>query len=321
MPTFLSTIVDVTPGTAGSWQDVDLSAHLPGNAAAAIIMMANDSTSYTADGCGARAKGSTDPWISNTFQLFQQIAAVTSEGVLQIYSKTLTSGLAWLIGYFEQGEGVFHPNAIALAVVDSTSQWYNMDISDTVDGGAADGVAVVSYAHYAGARAVIDLASGLSSDTATTSAQNYNIEHHQFVGLADGVFRYYVGSGAVNNCDIDLIGWINEEWTDWRTDRVDRTPAGTSGWQDMTALASGVIGAQYFVEGGAGYYAAGLRAKGASVSHYGAADRLCWCVGKAGTSDIVQAYRTYTSVYFWEQGSFKAYDGTTRDPIFFGMNF
>ncbi len=58
MANFFTNSIDVTPGVAGSWQDVDVSAYVPTDATGVIIQAYNSgATNYA---LGLRKKGSTD---------------------------------------------------------------------------------------------------------------------------------------------------------------------------------------------------------------------------------------------------------------------
>jgi len=324
MPTFLSEPVDCTPGTADQWVDVDLSSSVPSNVAGVIIACAGGGTSYSAELQRVRSKGGTDVYSIAEEWLMQHLVRCTSNGLIQAYVTSTTTGLLWLVGYFENGEAGFPTNAVVLPIDDATGgSWKTMDASEYVGGGAGGGLAALRYWHQQTAAGtwILDLRHPDSTDSATTVEQTYDAEICQFVGLKNGAFEYYLSSDVVNFCYMLLTGWVNEEWIDWNVNKVSVTPGATTGWQDMTALASGDVGAQYFITIGSYEIDCGLRPKGSSGGYTNIPNRVTWLCAAAGTSDTIQGYRDDSGTAFAECGSFLQYDGTDRDPIFFGMNF
>jgi len=131
MTTKFITPVDVTPGTVGSWQDIDVSSYV--SAAATGVMIR-----ATTVGTGRihwRKNGSTDAleYFSDTYEQIWFCCGIDGSDIFEMYIKTLSE--VFLIGYTEE-EATYFTNITDIQT-GSASTWNDYDISGDTGGDTA----------------------------------------------------------------------------------------------------------------------------------------------------------------------------------------
>jgi hypothetical protein len=107
---YCDTPIDISPGTTGSWVDVDLSSDIPSGATGAIVQFLNEDGS-TDHLLGVRRNGSTDTWMIANDVAVQGyggflMSGVDSGRVLEIYRGD-SQVKTYLIGYTMSGVSYF----------------------------------------------------------------------------------------------------------------------------------------------------------------------------------------------------------------------
>jgi photosystem II stability/assembly factor-like uncharacterized protein len=121
--------IDVTPTTAGSWVDVDVSSRIPAGATGVILQEVNPTA--TRRDYGVRKNGSTDTWMtpeqaSRHESVGFHMTGVDSNRVFEVYTAD-TTVRTYLLGYTMDGV-TFFTNAVDKSL-GSTGTWTDIDIS------------------------------------------------------------------------------------------------------------------------------------------------------------------------------------------------
>ncbi|OGO67960.1 MAG: hypothetical protein A2Z37_01800 [Chloroflexi bacterium RBG_19FT_COMBO_62_14] len=138
---YLTTPVDVSPGTALAWVDVDVSAYLPSGATGVILQMQNPAlvTQYQ---YGVRKNGSTDTWMVGTKNTARGAATlffmtgVDANRIFEVYTQDVTVK-TYLLGYTMAGV-TFYTNAIDKSLT-TTATYQPVNISADTGGDTAIG--------------------------------------------------------------------------------------------------------------------------------------------------------------------------------------
>ena len=224
---FFTNVIDKTPGTAGSWQDVDVSGNgVPSGATGVILKIVNTSATGRAE---ARKNGSSDDFGLNLPANYFRFAFVglDENRVFEAYVGN-TNIKIYLIGYCDENCGFF-TNAIEKTVT-ADDTWRDIDASGDIPAGATGAVCCLyndstSTDYYVGIR------KNGSISTLTRGRCTYNRRYtFQLCGV-DGnrVFEGLRGNTAVH---IMLIGYTKNPIT-FFTDPVDKSLSQTSQWTDI----------------------------------------------------------------------------------------
>jgi len=135
--TFVSAItpinrVEITPTTASSYVDVDVSAYVDaGKTAGVILEIVN--TSGTEYRWFARKNGSTDDWygvIEDTGHTWYAVG-VDSNDILECYVTNTTNVDIFIVGYIKKAEGYFFTNfSNNITQGLGTGSWYDRNLSE-----------------------------------------------------------------------------------------------------------------------------------------------------------------------------------------------
>ena len=123
---YLNNPIDVTPATAGSWQDVDVSLYVPIGATGVIVQFVADTSDWN---YGIRMNGSTDTFGLRTAHGDSHgfvMAGLDASRVFEVYTES-TAVTTYLIGYTTGGV-TFFQNAPQKSLSLTTS-WEDVDIS------------------------------------------------------------------------------------------------------------------------------------------------------------------------------------------------
>src|SRR5688500_666730 len=307
---FLASEVDVTPGSAGSWVDVDVSAHIPSGSTGASLRIVNLSTS-TDHLIGVRKKGSTDDrknaalqaTYANQYQMWPDIG-VDGSRIFQAWVGNTTDVKIYLLGYYG-AEAVFFTNAIDVST-GTTGSFVDTDITAHTGGGAL--LAFLEILTTAATSQTIALRQNGSSDN-----RAFGVNGHAFarIGVDAGeIFEQNISSTSV---DVFLIGYMTAGvvWllnasalTDAVTNYAD-IPAHSSAINNASRLMPGAaLGGLYEVTGTTNSHDFALRKNGSSDDYYYGPGRHNWAVAAADASGLVEMKMSNSALNAYLQGVF-----------------
>lgn len=289
------TPVRITPGTAGSWQDVDVSAHIPAGSTGVILHVFKNYSAISYD-FGLRKKGSTDDRHNTLYSDGHLWAAVGVDGnrVFQCYTGHITRVDAYLVGYFGS-EAVFFDNAVDKSLA-GTGSWDDIDISantgaDTAIGAIFDVVGVWQKN--------LGLRNNGSSDNRLSAVS----EHIWAVIGVDGA---EICEGQIADAGIKfwLVGYLKSGAT-FNTNATDIALGGVGSWTDLAALPAGGIGGIIEVFTSSYTYDYGLREKGSAEDIYGRAPYArAWAMVEADNNRLIEGKISNTGMDFYLVGYF-----------------
>lgn len=220
--TFL-TPVDVTPGTASAWTDVDVSAHVSASATGVLLSISNANSTNRA--VGTRKNGSTDTATSSirAGSTFRSIG-VDGSGIFEVYIDSTTLQVVMLLGYFED-EATFFTNGVHKDF--SKDSWTDYDISGDTGGDTAT-AAILFLKQTAFVRE--------NGSTDARTLGNSTAHSTAFIGL-DGS-EIFEGRRDTNSADAWLVGYMTDGHTSVGLNATDVTPASDDTWTDLSALGS-----------------------------------------------------------------------------------
>lgn len=298
------TPTNVTPGTTGSYQDVD-NALVPDGASGVLVEFINTDTSNTDLTFGIRKNGSTDDFKQDVHEESHQwaIAGVDGSGIFEVYIESSVLQV-YLIGYFDT-DAVFFTNATdKTASITSATTWEDIDISG--DTGADTAVAAF-FCIQCGPNDYVMFRKNGSTDDYTghiTRRLGFDIVGVDGSEICEGWISVTPAS------QIKLLGYMTAGVT-MHDNKISRTADITIGtYSDLTALPAGANGGIYHV------YDSG---DDANDEHYdfrrnGTSRTSQWCtqvtyalgVGECDSNRVVEGIITYaaTSATVYETGYF-----------------
>jgi len=134
---FFDEPVDKSPGTASSWQTVDVSGDVPGTAEAAIVMTRYNSNTTGVVNMGVRPTGSRlseDSLRGLGVQLY--VVKIDVNGHFEAYNGNSSFGQVYLLGYVEDGTWFADPENRNY-VPGAGGSWQTVAIPEMTVGGAA----------------------------------------------------------------------------------------------------------------------------------------------------------------------------------------
>lgn len=232
------TPVDLTPGTAGSFQDVDVSAQVSGDATGVILRVSNASTS-TDRSWAVRKNGSTFDYFADLDVNAQagDFCGLDANKVFEAKLESITDLTLQLVGYFEQ-EAVF-PTSPVNKTPGTTGSYQSVDISS--DTGVDTAVAALFMIGNPNAGSVYVRATGSTDDLEAPSDNRQPI----VVGL-DGSETCEATMPDVD-ASLWLIGYLTQGVT-MATNATDITPGSDTTWTAKT-LPAGAAGAFVWAKG------------------------------------------------------------------------
>jgi len=287
--------VEVTPGSADAWTDVDLSAYLPAGATGAVFHVVNTyaSSQYA---FGVRKNGSTDDRHGNLRALSHAYAmsGVDANRVCEAYVGHTTQVDLYLIGYTSDGF-VFFDNAIDKSLT-SYAAWTDIDCSAN----APNAVGLMFDVASALTRQFGFRANGSTDDRHYDMAASGHCCPTALIGCDAGqVIEGYAETSAV---DFFLLGYITADASiTLNTNATDLSLGATGAWTDLAALPGGATGAIVEVVS-SGFYDYGLRANGSAEEIYGDTDVHNWVFVPCDENGIVEGKIENTGVDFFLVG-------------------
>lgn len=139
MPIYLTTPTNITPGTAGSWQSVDITAHVGGFAGQVKVahLRCINAQGGTAHVINVRATGSTDDRQTSTITAdshYDRWVGVDANDTFDAIIDSTTWCFVYLVSYYIDGEADFLVNAVD--VVPTSGAWNDVNVSAHTTGTA-----------------------------------------------------------------------------------------------------------------------------------------------------------------------------------------
>jgi hypothetical protein len=235
---YFSTAVDVTPGVASSWEDVDLTTVVPVDTTGVLVELVNDHPSNALSGV-VRGKADTRDYMSGGGQSIGgrghrwQIVKVDSNRLIQAYVEDIADILVKVVGYTIGSDPTFEliPTDISPG---TTGAWTDVDLTGQVDGDTNGVILMLDNTGNATDYAVREIGS-TDADTANDLSGQGNVLY--MVGL-DGSddFEIFLGSADIN---VYMVGQTKDSVVYYSND-VAVTDPSTGSWQPIDATTYGV---------------------------------------------------------------------------------
>lgn len=285
--------VEVTPGVAGSWQDVDVSAHIAVGATGVVLHLVNTSGGIGEYEIGLRKNGSGDNRKDDLYDPGHCWAAigVDANRKFEAYVQSTTYIDIYLVGYTMAGVTFFtnaHDKTPGVALA-----WTDIDCSVEAPDAVGLIFEVISISHG------YDV--GFRKDGSADNRINVTGKHYTF-GVIIGCSDSQICEGY--NPDIDywlffLVGYITDGCT-FNLNATDVSLGATANWLDLAALpADSVMGFIEVIMTSDVYY--GLRKDGSAEDIYYIGKQHPWAFVECA-SLIIEGKIMNTGVDFFVVG-------------------
>lgn len=233
MTQFLTTPVDKSLGTTGTWQDIDLSGDVPIDATGAIFRVVNGGSidrSY-----GLRKNGSTDDRYEDLRGYKQQYAIIGLDANRKCEGKIEGTYLDFfLIGYTEE-DATFFTNASDKSIATLTT-WTDIDLSSDIAVGSVAAIfevvnGSISYQNFG-------LRKNGSTDNRHTDAFGH---HHSFIIVGVDANRKCEGYIETSDVDFYLLGYLTMGQAE--TNAINKSLGSTGSYVDIDESANAPSGA------------------------------------------------------------------------------
>jgi hypothetical protein len=287
------TPVEVTPGTAGSWQEVNAATYgVPVGATGVLLHYVNKSSSL-AMSIGFRKNGSTDNRhdpIDTTGHAWAAIG-IDANRIFEAWVGSATDVDVFLVGYTTSGV-TFFTNAYDKTPSCSFPQaWEDIDCSSE----CPNAIGLIFEIQGGDVLEGYGLRRKGSTDDITGSGK----EHCQFAAII-GCDSNQVCQGILSadvGLSFYLIGYITTGCV-FNTNATDLSLGSTGSWLDLSALPSGAI--MGFIEvKSALTYDYGLRKNGSSEDIYGDAARHPWGIVECDDNQLIEGKIGNTDLDFF----------------------
>lgn len=236
--------VEVTPGTASAWTDVDVTSYVgsdAGSVAGVMLHVVNTNTSPSGEADhGYRKNGSTDT-ITGTMEDGGQTmiaVGVDSSDIFEANIADITDIDVYLVGYFKTNEATFFTNAVDKSIT-ATSTWTDVDISSDTGGETASVAFLHMYYALSGDPGWGLRQNGSSADTSQPAVDTGGFVDVRgaFVGV-DGseIFEYISNEDGAVEQQVWLVGYATDNAT-WIDPPVERSTV-TTGEYTSTFMTS-----------------------------------------------------------------------------------
>lgn len=280
--------VEVTPGTANAWTDVDVSAHIPAAATGVLLHL----VATASEEVGLRKNGSTDDRYDIFDSNLHRWAAVgVASQIFEAYVGSTTTVDIYLVGYTMPGV-TFFTNAYDKSVTEGAS-WNDRDCS-----------------------AQATSATGLIFEMTTGWYEEFGLRKNG--SSDDRRMRFYLHGWAVIGCDASqiaelygraattlpywLIGYITDGCT-FNTNGTDLSLGSTGTWQDLAALpATSVMGFIEVWRAASDGETYGLRKNGSAEEIYLRPTNHAWGIVECDASQLIEGKISDTACDFFLVG-------------------
>lgn len=287
--------VEVTPGTAGSWQDVDVSSYVPSGATEVILHIVNKSLS-AGYALGLRKNGSTDNRTNDMTRDNHLGAAIGIDNnrIFEAYVGNTTNIDIHLVGYTMSGV-TFFTNAYGKSL-STTGSWTDIDC-----GTEAPNAIGLIWEVVVTDTSVYDYGFRKNGSSDNRIADAYI---HSAFGAVIGCDTNQICEGYIGNTAVDfyLVGYITDGCT-FNTNATDLSLNTTGSWLDLSALPSGAdMGFIEVHNDTSTGYDYGLRKNGSSENIYYRVVFHCWGIVQCDSSQIIEGKIANTAVDFFVVG-------------------
>jgi hypothetical protein len=293
------TPVEVTPGSASAWTDVDATSFgVPSGASGVMLHIVNiiGTTDYAV---GWRKNGSTDnriPILSRNNHIWAAIG-LDGSGIFEAYVGDTTNIDVYIVGYFTT-DAVFFDNAVNKSLT-ATAAWTAINISGDTGGDTAIG-------------AIFEIINGPTRydfglrKNGSTDNRISQMANHSAGGWIIGVDGSEICEGYISNTSLDffLVGYIKSDAT-FLDNATDLSLGSTGAYAALSALPAGAIGGliEVTVASSSNY---ALRKNGSAEDIYKLADRHPMAMVEADGSQLIQGKIAATTNDFFLVGYFTA---------------
>jgi len=279
--------VDITPGTTGSYQEVDLTAYVSTDCVGVWVLAENTGVTVS---FGVRKNGSTTDLYTLTAQgrTCQVYVGIDASDIIEI--KVLNSDTTiTLIGEICDPAVMFtNPEDVSTG---TTGSYVEVDVSTEAPDAS---LLLLSVIGGTSTRMAFFRKEGSTDDRYS------NVKYVYVRGNLTGVDASQVFEQKIEGTTVDLYveGYYPGTNVTMNTNAIDRSLTTTAAWTDLTALPAGALTGFYEMQGGF----SGLRKNGESDEHYGqCASWRGWIVECDG-SQLVEGKIDTTAADFWERG-------------------
>lgn len=276
--------VPVTPSTAGSWQDVNVSAYIP-DGATGVILHYNMQPPGADKAIGFRKNGSTDNRIQNNDWEIHSWAliGVDANRTFEAYVGALSIEIS-LVGYTNSGV-VFFDNSVDKTLGSGTA-WKDIEISG--DSGEDTAIGVILEVTQSSTTRTWGVRKKGSSDN--RDGAYARMHRWAIVGVDEN--EVYEGRVSSTTNIFHVLGYVTSGAV-FFTDAVDVTPT-TGSWVDVDVSgstgadkAAGVFVEMYDSDSDARY---GFRKNGSLDNTTGQSRRHAWGFVEVGPNEVYEAY-------------------------------
>jgi len=229
--------VECSPGSTGTWIDVDLDSYVGGLGAdvtGVLLYLWNSNGGGTLWNFGVRKNGSTDNRHDDIDRNRQCYAAVGVDAnhIFECYIESTSYCEVYIVGYTTTGVSFF-TNAYDKSL-GTTGAWTDIDCSSE----CPDAVGLIFEQKGSGT-----YCNGGMRKNGSTDNRISRIKDHRCFGVIIGCDASQVCEAKIANTALDhfLHGYITDGAT-FITNATDYSIATTSAWTDMNALPGGAVG-------------------------------------------------------------------------------
>ena len=254
--------VDIATGSDESWSDVDVTAHVGGDAGdVAGVLVEIRGYDTDTDTYGVRNNGSTDTetvfHTSGSSHTFFWVG-VDSNDIFEVYLQDVSAMNLYLLAYVTNDEAGFFTNRVDVSL-GSTGSWTDVDISS--DTGADTALVAFLQVQCAGATAAA------RENGSTDNRLNSGRDHSQMISVDENeIMELYISNTA---CDQYVMGYLTDNVTTF-TNMKDYTTGTTGSYEDVdlsSDVPAGSVGA-FFQMFMTGYINWNVRENGSSDDVY-----------------------------------------------------
>jgi hypothetical protein len=265
---FLASEQDVTPGTAGSWQTVDVSSYVPSGATGAILRMVN--TDSVNRDIRIRKPGSLDNFTNTKPIPNAHLGAIVGLDVSRAFQAYIGSTLVkiYLVGYTDDAVVLLTNYQFLVGYPATGTAWADYDLSPYIPTDAS-GIITFIYDENVGANGWGGVRKNGSNDTFPYTEVSYSQSVYQVSGVDA---NRMIEIQRSTNGSVYLVGYFKAP-VSFETNGVDYSLTTTGSWQDISvtlgASPVNANGALWMIRSNNYSYSGGVRKYGSSDESYG----------------------------------------------------